>query len=490
MSQSLGMGAGMEQTLNPKMIAFYELLQQPTVELEQAIEVEIQDNPALDITAERLCPACGASMLTTICRECGYQLTKEDEEAAAQPDRIADLALEAAPMEKPSYSADDEQDDVVARLVAPETLGDHLRWVWRMNCSAAHRELGEALIGCINDDGYLDSDLETLAEGLGVPLELAEQVLCEIQQLDPVGVGARTLRECLRLQLVNFRDRERMDQRSRDTAVIALNLVDHHWEAMARHSYEDIARKLKVTLEDVQDGADFIRTRTTPYPGRQYRPAWQSQSPQGEARVRPDVVISKVEGKDAVYEVTVNESRSLGLRVNAVYRQLWDAMRRDPSGYSSKDREHVQQYLTRAREFIDNLNQRRKTLKLIIEAVALEQGRFLEEGTHSLKPLTRLSVAHRLGLHESTVGRAVTGKYALIPSGDVIPCDMFFDASLSVKEVIKDLLAEENSRKPFSDEQISMELSKRGIQIARRTVTKYREALKVPPAAQRRRYDT
>jgi RNA polymerase sigma-54 factor len=176
--------------------------------------------------------------------------------------------------------------------------------------------------------------------------------------------------------------------------------------------------------------------------------------------------------------------------VNAVYRQLWDAMRRDPSGYSSKDREHVQQYLTRAREFIDNLNQRRKTLKLIIEAVAAEQGRFLEEGTHALKPLTRLSVAHRLGLHESTVGRAVTGKYALIPAGDVIPCDMFFDASLSVKEVIKDLLAEENPRKPYSDEQISIELSKRGIQIARRTVTKYREALKVPPAAQRRRYDT
>jgi len=101
--------------------------------------------------------------------------------------------------------------------------------------------------------------------------------------------------------------------------------------------------------------------------------------------VRPDVVITKVEGKEGVYEVSVNESRSLGLRVNAVYRQLWDAMRRDPIAYSSKDREHVQQYLTRAREFIDNLNQRRKTLKLIIEAVAVEQGEFLEMGTHALK---------------------------------------------------------------------------------------------------------
>ncbi len=484
MAQSLGMTTGMEQTLNPKMIAFYALLQQPSVELEQAIGTELQENPALDVTAERVCPACNATMLTAVCRECGYQFTKEDEQAEAQKDKLADLALEAAPMEKPSYSADDEVDDVVARLVSPETLGDHLRWAWRLSCSAEHRAIGDTLIGCINDDGYLDTDLETLSEGLDIPPEKLEEVLREIQNLDPIGVGARTLRECLRLQLVHLDARERAG----GNADLALKLIDHYWEAMARHSYEDIARKCRVSLDEVQDAADFIRTRLTPYPGRQYRPSWQSQGPQGAGRVRPDVVIKKVEGEEGVYEVTVSESRSLGLRVNAVYRQLWDAMRRDPTGYSSRDREHVQQYLTRAREFIDNLNQRRKTLKLIIEAVAAEQGSFLEEGTHALKPLTRLSVAHQLGLHESTVGRAVTGKHALIPAGEVIPCEMFFDSSLSIKEVIKDLLAEENPRKPLSDEQISVELAKRGIEIARRTVTKYREALKVPPAAQRRRY--
>lgn len=495
MSQGMGMSTGMEQTLNPKMIAFYELLQQPTVELDQAINVEIQDNPALDISAERLCPACGAAMLTNQCRDCGYKLTKEEEEAPIQ-DRIADLALEAAPMEKPVYSPDDDQDDIVARLVSPETLGDHLRWAWRLAASRGNLELGETLIGCINDDGYLDTDLATLAEGLGVEESKLEEVLGEIQNLEPVGVGARTLRECIRLQLAAFksqfelrvRNNHEVDPREKPLVELAIRLVDGHWESLARHSYEDVARRLKVTLDDVQDGADFIRSRTTPYPGRQYRPAWQSQGQGGEARVRPDVLIKKVEGQEGVYIVEVQESRSLGLRVNAVYKQLWDAMRRDPTGYSSKDREHVQHYLTRAREFIDNLNQRRKTLKLIIEAVADEQGKFLEEGTHSLKPLTRLSVAHRLGLHESTVGRAVTGKYALIPAGEVIPCDMFFDASLSVKEVIKDLLQDENPRRPYSDEQISQELAKRGIQIARRTVTKYREALKVPPAAQRRRY--
>lgn len=484
-NQSLGMSTGMEQSLNPKMIAFYELLQQPSVELEQAIGQELQDNPALEVTAERLCPACGSTMITAMCRECGYSLTPEDEAREIEQAKQIDLAIEAAPMEKPVYYGDDEGDDIMARLTSPESLGEHLHWAWHMACSDENRSLGDTLIGCINDDGYLDTDLETLAEGLDVPVERLEDVLKEIQQLDPIGVGARNLRECLRLQLFHLESRDRDE----GYAKLALRLIDEFWEATARHSYEDIARKVKVPVEAVQAAADFIRHRLTPYPGRQYRPAWQTRSPQGEARIRPDVVITKVPGTDGVYEVTVSESRSLGLRVNAVYRQLWDAMRKDPAGYNSKDREHVQQYLTRAREFIDNLNQRRKTLKLIIEAVAAEQGRFLEEGTHALKPLTRLSVAHKLGLHESTVGRAVTGKYAMIPAGEVIACEMFFDASLSVKEVIKDLLANENPRKPYSDEQISAELMKQGIEIARRTVTKYREALKVPPAAQRRRFD-
>jgi RNA polymerase sigma-54 factor len=493
MALSIGMSSNMEQTLNPKMIAFYELLQQPGVELNQAIEVELQDNPALEVSAERECPACGATMLTAVCRDCGYRLTKEDDEKEPINEKEVDLSIEATPTEKAQQFGDPETDDVMARIAAPETLGEHLRWAWRLQSTPENYQLGLTLIGCINDDGYIDNDLETLAEVMGIELEEVESVLKEVQQLDPVGVGARDLRECLRLQLANFELRDNESEEDKATARLALKIIDKYWEPMARHSYEDIARKMRRSVLEIQNVADFIRIRLTPYPGGQYRPSWQSQGGSRQGRVRPDVEIRKVDASEengnVMYEVVVQESRSLGLRVNGVYRQLWDAMRKDPTGYSSKDREHVQQYLTRAREFIDNLNQRRKTLKLIVEAVAAEQGEFLERGLHELKPLTRLSVAHKLGLHESTVGRAVSGKYALIPSGDVVPCEIFFDASLSVKEVIKDLLAQEDSRHPYSDEQISRELAKKGIEIARRTVTKYREALKVPPAAQRRRYD-
>ncbi|RYG53013.1 hypothetical protein EON80_33155, partial [bacterium] len=157
MAQSMGMSTGMEQSLNPKMIAFYELLQQPGVELEQAIESELQDNPALEVTAERLCPACGAHMMSAVCRECGYKFTKEEEEATeAVHEKIQDLAIEASPMEKPVYTGDEDGFDVMARLTATETLSEHLRWQWRMSCSDENRSLGDQLIGCINDDGYLD----------------------------------------------------------------------------------------------------------------------------------------------------------------------------------------------------------------------------------------------------------------------------------------------------------------------------------------------
>ena len=365
MAQNMGMSQGMEQSLNPKMIAFYELLQQPNVELEQAIETELQDNPALEVSAERVCPACGSTMLSAQCRECGYKLTKEDEDAFESgelgKEKILDLAVEAAPMEKATYNGDEDGFDVMARLTATETLAEHLRWLWRMSCNnPGTLEIGEQLIGCINDDGYLDTDLETLSEGLGIPLETLEEVLADIQNLEPAGVGARTLRECLRLQLVH-----REKGKDADIAQLALRLIDDHWQPLARHSYEDIARKLKTSIDRVQEGADFVRNELTPYPGRQFRPSWHTNSPQAAGRVRPDVEIKRQEdGKG--YLVEVVESRSLGLRVNAVYRQLWDAMRKDPVGYSSKDREHVQIYLTRAREFIDNLNQRRKTLKLII----------------------------------------------------------------------------------------------------------------------------
>jgi RNA polymerase sigma-54 factor len=484
MALSMKQGMAVEQTLNPKMIAFYELLQRPVTELNQAIEAELEENPALEITAERLCPACGSAMLSDVCRECGYRPGPDEAEFSHSP---SDVSIDPTPASKTqNFVGEDEFDDPLARLAAPETLSEHLHWAWRLQGKDSSYDLGCSIIGCLNDDGYLEEGLEPLAEGLGVPEEELEKVLLEVQQLDPPGVGARNLRECLRLQLENFVTRDNEKDSEKELAALALRMVDKQWHAMTRHAYEEIARKMRLPLERVQEVADFVRHRITPYPGRQFRPEWQTQS-NGQARLRPDVTIAKNE--NGGYEVIVRESRSLGLRINGIYRKLWDSMRREPDTYSSKDREHVQQYLTRAREFIDNLNQRRKTLKLIIEAVARQQGEFLEQDLHAMKPLTRLSVAHELGLHESTVGRAVSGKFAQIPTGAIVPCEIFFDSSLAVKEVMKDVLAQEDPRKPYSDEKIARLLEERGIEIARRTVTKYREALKILPAAQRRRYD-
>ncbi|MEO6907825.1 MAG: hypothetical protein ABI210_08035, partial [Abditibacteriaceae bacterium] len=462
MALSMKQGMGMEQTLNPKMIAFYELLQRPAVELNQAIEAELEENPALEITAERLCPACGAAMLTDVCRECGYRPNADEMELQKSP---SELSIDPTPASKTQVVGEDDFDDPMTRLAAPETLSEHLHWAWRLQSNDVDYDLGCSIIGCLTDEGYLEEGLEPLAEGLGVEVGELEKVLLQVQQLDPPGVGARDLQECLRLQLENFVTRENEKDEEKELATLALRMVNKQWHAITRHAYEEIARKMRLPLERVQASADFIRHRITPYPGSQFRPEWQSQST-GHARLRPDVSITKREDGPG-YEVTVRESRSLGLRINGIYRKLWDSMRREPDSYSSKDREHVQQYLTRAREFIDNLNQRRKTLKLIVEAVAAQQGEFLEQDLHALKPLTRLSVAHQLGLHESTVGRAVSGKFAQIPTGAIVPCEIFFDASLAVKEVMKDVLAQEDPRKPYADEKIAVILEERGIIIAR-----------------------
>jgi RNA polymerase sigma-54 factor len=208
----------MEQTLNPKMIAFYELLQRPVVELNQAIQVELEENPALELTAERLCPACGAVMLTDVCRECGYRPGAYETELQKSP---SELSNDPTPASKIQNFDDDDLDDPMARLAAPETLTEHLHWAWRLQSTDVDYDLGCSIIGCLTDEGYLEEGLEPLAEGLGVEVADLEKVLLQVQQLDPPGVGARNLQECLRLQLENFVMRENEKNTEKELAALA-----------------------------------------------------------------------------------------------------------------------------------------------------------------------------------------------------------------------------------------------------------------------------
>lgn len=482
MRSSQNLAHRLEQTLSPKMIAFYALLQMPVPDLEQHVTQQLHDNPALEQDAERLCPVCGALLTESECA-CGFQASSEA--VADEADVVRWDTFASAPIPFGQTHADEEADDPFERVEAPVTLQEHLRTQWGQVASGETRALGEILIGCINDEGYFDEDVQSLAEGLGVPAQRLEEVLAQVQQLEPIGVGARDARECALIQL-----RYLTEQGSGNK--LAERIIGDHWGALGRHNYEEIARRLRKSVREVQAAADFIRERLNPYPGgAAIRANGQASSHVASGRVRPDVVIHRVEDNGHVrYEVEVALSRAVGLRISQVWQQQLNVMRRAPDQHSQHDRELVQQMVTQAREFLDNLNQRRRAIKEIIECVAEEQREFLERGRLYLKPLTRLHIARKLGYHESTIGRAVAGKYALLPNGEVFHCEKFFDDSLAIKEVLKAIIAHEDPRHPYSDEHLVEQLAQRGVQIARRTVSKYREVLRIPSAARRRRYET
>jgi RNA polymerase sigma-54 factor len=271
------------------------------------------------------------------------------------------------------------------------------------------------------------------------------------------------------------------------------DIVSDHFREMGEHKFGDVAQALHITRDEVQAALDYIAGNLNPHPAQGFAAGPDGTSIGGrEVGLRPDVIITKSE--NGQYEVEVIESRRFSLRVNPVYRQLiaqLQAARKDGSTstvpMNDDDRQHIREYVTRAKFFIDNINQRRQTILRITEVIVECQHDFLEHGIQSLRPLTRAEVGERIGMHESTVSRATAGKFVLLPSGQVVPFAMFFTASLGTKDVIKGIIEAEDEGRPFSDQEIVEKLAdKHGIKLARRTVAKYREELKILPARLRK----
>ncbi|MHB9091144.1 MAG: RNA polymerase factor sigma-54, partial [Chloroflexota bacterium] len=217
-----------------------------------------------------------------------------------------------------------------------------------------------------------------------------------------------------------------------------------------------------------------------PYPAQGYGGPEPGPNEPVSTYVMPDVIVSK---GDHGFEVEVVESKRFVLRLSPMYNQLSSELDHGNERFSEDERRHIQQYVSRAKLFIANINQRRQTIQRITNTIIEEQKDFLENGIRHLRPLTRAQVANRLGMHESTVSRATASKYIMLPDGHVIPFSDFFTASLSVKDVIKELIVTEE--RPLTDQEIAEMLSKRGIQVARRTVAKYREQLNILPSSLR-----
>lgn len=365
--------------------------------------------------------------------------------------------------------ADDDRRDNGA--VVEESLQDHLLWQLRMSTnSEKDYEIGEALIGEINDDGYLTTSVNDIAESFGYDISDVERLLQLIQTFDPSGAGARNLKECLLIQLC---------QMELDDSLEYEIVEGDYLEDLEANRYPQVAKSLKVDVGLIHEAIKTIST-LEPQPGRQY-------SKIRNEYIIPDVTIEKIDGK---YSVVMNDYGPR-LGISSYYKDILN--------YGDDDtRKFIQSKMESALWFLENLERRRKTIQKVTEAIFSVQTDFLERGPKYLKPLTLREVADVVGVHEATVSRVVRNRYVQTPRG-IFELKHFFSSgistkngemasSTSVKEIIKNEIENEDPKKPLSDKDIVKILGQKGFKIARRTVTKYREELNILSSNKRKQW--
>lgn len=354
-----------------------------------------------------------------------------------------------------------------------ESLQDHLMWQLHLiGGTPEELNIGTEIIGNINDDGYLTASIEEIAQKCGTDPKKVEELLLKIQEFDPTGVAARDLKECLVLQAKQLGD---------DSSLL-IKMINEHLEDLEMHRHEAIAKKMDLPLERATELAKTI-SEMDPKPGRPF----SQESPQ---YIIPDVYIQKV-GEE--YEVVLNEDGLPRLKISNFYRR--SLMKGSDVGGQTKA--YIQDRLRAAVWLIRSIHQRQRTLYKVASSIVKFQKDFFDKGISNLKPLVLKDVAEDIGMHESTVSRVTTNKYMHSPRG-IFELKFFFNtgihqlegggiASEAVKSKIQKLVEEENPAEPLSDQKIAEILKGHNVDIARRTVAKYREVLKIPPSSKRRR---
>lgn len=459
---------------SPQLVAANHILALSSAELQTLINKEAAENPAIEVEENPICQQCGRPLQGQVCPNCLAPQTT----AGASPDRDVfndDMAVWQYPT---SGSSDDEDFDPTTRVAAQTSLAEHLTLSLQAQLPAVDSQVVEYLVGNLDDDGRLRCSVEEVVELFEVDPERVERAIRHLQAMEPIGVGARDLRECLLIQL-NYVEQAGLHQ------PFAREIISRFLPQLSEHKYGQIAAALGTTTDTVHQVSEFIKRNLNPFPARGYLGTNLSSGGEQASHVLPDVIIGKkvAPAGDHTYEVEVVESKRFYLRLSQSYSQLYADVTNRQASLSEDDRKHIQQYVSRAKLFIANINQRRQTLSRITRCLVELQREFLDQGVRHLRPLTRARVAAELGMHESTVSRATAAKYVMLPSGEVIPFSNFFVANLSVKDVIKDLIGREST--PLTDQELANTLCELGIRVARRTVAKYREQLSILPSSLR-----
>jgi RNA polymerase sigma-54 factor len=458
--------------LAPQIIQSIEILQLPTLELQQRIKQELLENPVLEM----------------------QELLDEEEEVEAESprDERTDSDEDFEKMQQieevwrdyasqtirraPDPTETDRKFEAMQNTAArPISLQDYLFDQFTLLDTPKDLvQVTENIIYNIDDDGYLQYSLEEIVESMDgrATLEEARRALTIVQSLDPPGIGARDLRECLLLQMRN----------DPDDHTLARQLIEHHLEDLYMNRIPKIAKATSSDIELIKQAIEFI-SHLNPRPGTAF-------SSDVSPYVIPDVVVEYVDGD---YEVRLQDDRLPRVYVNSAYsRLLRDQRTSDPA------KDYIRKKIQAARWLIDSIEQRRNTLYKISRAIVDIQRPFFERGVSALVPLKMQTVADATGVHVSTVCRAISDKYMQTPIG-IFPLKFYFTGGTrttdgrmrsrkSVKELVRQVIDEEDKQNPLSDDEIAARLQADGLDIARRTVTKYRKAMNIPSSRQRREY--
>ncbi|MBS99614.1 MAG: RNA polymerase factor sigma-54 [Oceanospirillaceae bacterium] len=500
MKQSLQLKIGQQLTMTPQLQQAIRLLQLSTLDLQQEIQQALESNPLLEVSEEdNDLPGSDDGNTendNTERAEAKESTTDNEREENYEPGE--ESWNEDIPNE---LTTDSSWDDTFQASTAPtapardddwepgdndtrdETLQDHL--IWQLNLtpmSDADRLVAEAIIDGIEPDGYLTLSAEELLEQFQQQypdsfgeseVDEIEAVLHRLQQFDPPGVAARDLSECLSIQL---------HQLEPDTPwrAEAIRLVEEHLQLLGNHDYKTLLRRMRVKEESLQEIIRLIQT-LNPKPGAMINPS-QSEY------VIPDVVVTKVKGQ---WTVNLNPEAAPKLRINTQYADL---IRRADN---SSDNSFLKNHLQEARWFLKSLLSRNDTLLKVATEIVARQSDFLEHGEEAMKPMVLHDIAEAVSMHESTISRVTTQKYMHTPRG-IFELKYFFSSHVStsdggaasstaIRALIKKLVAAENPAKPLSDNKIAQLLDEQGINVARRTIAKYREAMAIPPSNERKR---
>ena len=455
--------------LTPSLQQAIKLLPMTTLELVDLLNQEMVENPLLEeVPTEELQPLEAAAQTE---KPETPQDQKQDTWDDADYEYFFGEYLDECYRPRAAQEVK-ELPPIENTLSTASTLIDHLMWQLSLQTDDDRlREIGAAIIGNLDDDGYLVASIDEIAAMGNWPVEQVEQVLAQVQQLDPIGVAARDLQECLHLQLLHLGL----------AGTPAEKVVTEHLRLLQNHQVPEIARRLGLSLEELKHDIEIIR-HLDPQPGSRY-------NPKPSQYVIPDVYVMKVEDQ---YVAVLNEEGLPQLRISPVYRRLLDK----GSGNNDETRAYVKDKFRSALWLIKSVDQRQKTIHKVATSIVNFQRDFLDLGIEHLRPLVLRDVANDIGMHESTVSRVVNNKYMHTPQG-VFEFKYFFHSGISssygesvssvtIKQHIRKIIEGEDSRKPLSDSKIVSILQKEGPMLARRTIAKYREELKIPTSNQRK----